>query len=41
MLRDLHTILAYTEANHPTALAALERRLRTSLRRIGAWPESA
>ena len=40
-LRDLETILAYTEVNHPTALAALERRLRTSLRRIGTWPEIA
>ena len=40
-LRDLDSILAYTEANHPAAAPALERRLRTSLRRIGAWPESA
>lgn len=40
-LRDLDAILTYTEANHPTALAALERRLHTSLRRIGAWPEIA
>ena len=40
-LRDLDTILAYTETNRPTAAAALEHRLRTSLRRIGAWPESA
>jgi toxin ParE1/3/4 len=40
-LRDLDIILAYTEANHPAALSALERRLRTSLRRIGTWPESA
>ena len=40
-LSDLDTILTYTEANHPTAAAVVEHRLRTSLRRIGAWPESA
>ena len=40
-LRDLDTILADTETNRPTAAAALELRLRSSLRRIGAWPDSA
>jgi len=40
-LRDLSAILAYTETYHPTASAALDRRLRTTLRRIGSWPESA
>ena len=40
-LRDLDSILTYTAAQHPTALPALQRRLQASLRRIGAWPESA
>ena len=40
-LRDLDAILAYTATNHPTAAAALTRRLHATLRRIGEWPESA
>lgn len=40
-LRDLNAILAYTATHFPSALPTLERRLQASLRRIGAWPESA
>jgi len=40
-LRDLDAILAYTATHHPTAAAALTRRLQATLRRIGEWPESA
>ena len=40
-LRDLDEILAFTATHHPTAYAALERRLHATLRRITAWPEAA
>ena len=40
-LRDLDDIRSYTATHFPTALPALDRRLQASLRRIGAWPESA
>jgi plasmid stabilization system protein ParE len=40
-LRDLDAIRSYTATHFPMALPALERRFQASLRRIGAWPESA
>jgi toxin ParE1/3/4 len=40
-LRDLDDIRSYTAIHFPAALPTLERRLHASLRRIGAWPESA
>lgn len=40
-VRDLDDIRSYTATHFPTALPALDRRLRASLRRLGAWPESA
>jgi toxin ParE1/3/4 len=40
-LRDLDEILAYIATNYPTAYAPFEKRLQTTVTRIGAWPESA
>ena len=40
-LDNLDGILAYIARNYPTILAAFEKRLRTVVVRIGAWPESA
>jgi len=40
-LRDLDEILTYIAANYPTAYAPFEKRLHTTVARIGAWPESA
>ena len=40
-LRDLDEILTYITANYPTAYAPFEKRLRTAVARIDAWPESA
>jgi toxin ParE1/3/4 len=40
-LRDLDAIRSDTATHYPTTLPTLERRFQASLRRIGAWPESA
>jgi toxin ParE1/3/4 len=40
-LHNLDGILGYIASNYPTVSAAFERRLRTVITRIGAWPESA
>jgi plasmid stabilization system protein ParE len=40
-LRDLDGILDYIAAQYPTSYPSFERRLRTVIARIGAWPESA
>lgn len=38
---DLDEILAYTSANYPSLLAAVELRVRSAIERIARWPESA
>ncbi len=40
-LNNLDGILAFIANNYPTIAAAFEKRLRTVVARIGAWPESA
>jgi len=40
-LDNLDGILAFIASNYPTISPAFEKRLRTVLARIGAWPESA
>jgi toxin ParE1/3/4 len=40
-LRDLEDITGYVLAHYPTVAAALERRIRLVVTRIGRWPESA
>lgn len=40
-LDNLDGILAFIASNYPTIAAAFEKRLRTAVARIGAWPESA
>jgi toxin ParE1/3/4 len=40
-LDNLDGILAFIASNYPTVAAAFEKRLRTVIARIGAWPESA
>jgi toxin ParE1/3/4 len=40
-LGQLNDILTFIGANYPTISAAFEKRLRTVVARIGAWPESA
>ena len=40
-LRDLEDIRSYASIHFPSALPTLERRLYASIRRIGAWSESA
>lgn len=39
--RDLDEILQYISANYPTVYRPFEKRLRTIVTSIGAWPESA
>jgi plasmid stabilization system protein ParE len=38
---NLDGILAFIARRHPAISAAFEKRLRTVVARIGAWPESA
>ena len=38
-LDNLDGILAYITSNYPTVSSAFEKRLRTVIARIGAWPE--
>jgi toxin ParE1/3/4 len=40
-LANLDEILDYIETHYPTIYPAFERRLRSVVARIGAWPESA
>jgi toxin ParE1/3/4 len=40
-LRDLDAILAFIEQHYPTVTAAFENRIRATIARIKAWPESA
>jgi plasmid stabilization system protein ParE len=40
-LGDLDGILGFIALNYPTIFTAFEKRLRTVVARIGAWPESA
>src|SRR4051812_49075176 len=40
-LDDLKEILAYLAENYPGLAAAVEARIGMTIRRIGAWPESA
>jgi toxin ParE1/3/4 len=40
-LRDLDAILTFIGQHYPTITAAFESRLRTTIARIRAWPESA
>jgi toxin ParE1/3/4 len=40
-LDNLDGILAFLGRNYPAISAAFEKRLRTVVARIGAWPESA
>jgi plasmid stabilization system protein ParE len=40
-LDNLDEILAFIATNYPTISAAFEKRLRTVVMRIAAWPESA
>ncbi len=40
-LDNLDGILAYIASSYPTISAAFEKRLRTVITRIGAWPQSA
>jgi plasmid stabilization system protein ParE len=40
-LRDLDEILSYIAAQYPAVFISFERRLRSVVRRIGAWPDSA
>ncbi len=40
-LDNLDGILAHIASNYPTISAAFEKRLRTVIGRIGAWPKSA
>ena len=40
-LRDLDEILHFISTNYPGVYAPFEKRLRTIITRIGAWPESA
>ncbi len=40
-LDNLDGILAHIGSNYPTISAAFEKRLRTVIGRIGAWPKSA
>ena len=40
-LDNLDGILAFIATNYPAKSAAFEKRLRTVVMRIGAWPESA
>ena len=40
-LRDLDGILTYIGKHYPGVSASFENRLRTTVRRIAAWPESA
>ena len=38
---DLEDILSFLSSNYPGAIAAFERRLKLTLRRIERWPKSA
>jgi toxin ParE1/3/4 len=38
---DLEDILSFLSSNYPGAIAAFERRLKLTLRRIERWPMSA
>jgi toxin ParE1/3/4 len=40
-LQDLDKVLTYIGLNYPTSSAAFQKRLRTAVVRIGAWPQSA
>lgn len=40
-LRDLDEILQYISKNYPSVYGPFEKRLRTIVTRIGAWPKSA
>jgi plasmid stabilization system protein ParE len=40
-LRDLDEILSFIALNYPTVGLSFEKRLRTVLRRVGNWPQSA
>jgi plasmid stabilization system protein ParE len=40
-LADLDDILAYTSANYPLLVNAVELRIRAVVLRIGQWPSSA
>jgi toxin ParE1/3/4 len=40
-LRDLDDILGFIALHYPTISLSFEKRLRTVLRRIGNWPQSA
>jgi len=40
-LRDLDEILQYISQHYPLVYEPFEKRLRTIVTRIGAWPESA
>ncbi len=38
-LRNLDEILSYIAANYPAISSSFEKRLRTVVARIGAWPQ--
>jgi toxin ParE1/3/4 len=40
-LRDLDDILQYISKNYPAVYGPFEKRLRTTVTRIRAWPQSA
>jgi len=40
-LQDLDGILGYIAQHYPSVSTAFENRLRTAVRRISAWPQSA
>ena len=40
-LENLDGILGYIASNYPTAYEAFQSRLRSVVRRIGDWPDSA
>jgi len=40
-LRDIDEILTYISSNYPTVSTPFEKRLRTIVTRIGAWPQNA
>jgi toxin ParE1/3/4 len=40
-LRDLDEILSFIAQYYPAAASPFQQRLRTVLRRIGTWPNSA
>ena len=40
-LRDLDEILSYIAIHYPAVFISFEKRLRSAVRRIAAWPDSA